>query len=488
MVSILDYISGGVGSGFGYGSNVDAEAAVNLAKSLEADYVIANPTNGGAMKLQSLEENLKWLTASQAEDFPLWARVPKVKAYSTVEEFTTADSYGTQTGGFVLQTEVPPEIDGTYTRRYANVKYIATSGAVTDVLATLYPAHGNVMALKLRERILWIMQRINHYLYKGDSSLIAAPNTEGPEWDGLDQQIAADAVEDLAGVSPLTQAVIEKVAVDAMNDFARPRVLLASTNAVSDLNKTLFPLQRSQVPAENVAGQAYDGMITTAGKLAFMPDRFLAQRFSAPSPAAAATSTSAPNAPSAVTAAVAGANGDFNKGDSTGLTVDYAYAITFGNRFGESAPTLMAAPVSITQIQKDANARIDVTVTHPAAIGTFPPEWIGVYRTTHLVTGGATPASVSAYSLITRVPVSSQAAAPATTVVPDVNLILPFTEQAYVADFAKEVFEFKQLMPLMKADLAYTSLARRFWVGLFGVPILYAPRKIRRIINIARLS
>lgn len=486
MVSILDYIAGGVGSGFGYGSNVDAEAAVNLAKSLEADYVIANPTNGGAMKLQSLEENLKWLTASQAEDFPLWYKVPKTKAYSTVEEFTTADSYGTQTGGFVLQTEVPPEVDGTYTRRYANVKYIATQGAVTDVLATLYPAHGNVMALKLRERILWIMQRINHYLYKGDASLVAAPNTEGPEWDGLDQQIDPSAVEDLAGVSPLTQAIVEKVSVDAMNDFARPRVLLASTNAVSDLNKTLYPLQRSQVPADNIAGQAYDGMLTTAGKLAFMPDRFLSQKYSSPSPAASATSTSAPNAPSSVTAAVAGANGDFNKGDSTGLTVDYAYAITLGNRFGESAPTLMAAPVSITQVQKNGGSRIDVSVTNNAAIGTFPPEWIGVYRTTHLVTGGATPASVASYSLIARVPVGTQAAL-GVTVVPDVNLILPFTEQAYVADFSKEVFEFKQLMPLMKADLAYTSLARRFWVGLFGTPILYAPKKIRRIINIARL-
>lgn len=485
MVSILDYISGGVGSGFGYGSNVDAEAAVNLAKSLEADYVIANPTNGGAMKLQSLEENLKYLTASQAEDFPLWYKVPKTKAFSTVEEFTTADSYGTQTGGFVLQTEVPPELDGTYTRRYANVKYIATTGAVTDVLATLYPAHGNVLALKLRERILWIMQRINHYLYKGDSSLVLAG--EGPEWDGLDQQIDASAVEDLAGISPLTQAIVEKVSVEAMNDFARPRVLLASTNAVSDLNKTLYPLQRSQVPADNLAGQAYDGMLTTAGKLAFMPDRFLAQKYSSPSPSATLTSPSAPNAPSAVTAAVAGANGDFNKGDSTGLTVDYAYSVTFGNRFGESAPVNMAAPVSITQVQKDAGARIDVTVVNNGSIGTFPPEWMGIYRTTHLVTGGATPAPVSAYSLIARVPVTTQNPSPASNVFQDVNLILPFTEQAYVADFSKEVFEFKQLMPLMKADLAYTSLARRFWVGLFGTPILYAPKKIRRIINIARL-
>lgn len=484
MVSILDYISSGTGSGFGYGSNVDAEAAVSLAKSLEADYVVANPTNGGAMKLQSLEENLKWLTASRAEDFPLWFKIPKVKAYSTVEEFTTADSYGTQSGGFVLQTEAPPEQDGTYTRRYANVKYIATQGAVTDVLATLYPAHGNVMALKLRERILWIMQRINHYLYKGDSNLVFSG--EGPEWDGLDSQVDATAIEDNRGIYPLTQPIIEKVAVDAMNDFARPRVLLASTNAISDLNKTTYPMQKTDVPASGDMGQAFDGIRTTAGKLAFMPDRFLARQYSAPSPLAAATSTSAPSAPSLVAVAVAGANGDFTKGDATGATRDYCYAITLGNRFGESAPTLMAAPQAITNVQKLAGGRLDVTVTNPAVIGTFAPEWVGVYRTTNLVTAGATPAAVSAYSLIMRVPVSSQAAL-GTTVVADVNLYLPFTEQAYVVDFSKEVIEFKQLMPLMKADLAYTSLARRFWVGLFGTPIVYAGKKIRRIINIPRL-
>jgi hypothetical protein len=486
MVSILDYIASPFGaSGFGLASNVDASAAVNLAKALEADYVIANPTNGGAMKLQSLEENLKYQTATKAEDFPFWAKIAKKKAFSTVEEFTRADSYGTQTGGFVQQTEVPPEADGTYTRAYANVKYIATLGAVTDVMASLYPAHGNVMALKLRERILWIMQRTNHYLYKGDSSLVLTG--EGPEWDGIDAQIDSTAIFDCEGTRPLTQAVVEQVSVDAMNDFAKPTALLASTNAISDLNKTLYPQLRSNVPAGGDAGSAYEGMRTTAGKLAFMPDRFLAQRYAAPSPSASATSTQAPNAPSAVTTAVAGVDGDFFKGDSSGLTVDYAYAVTLGNRFGESAPTLMGAPQAVTLANKVAGVHIAVTVANNAVIGNYAPEYVAFYRTAPLTTGGATPATVSSYSLIGRFPVQSQAAL-GNTVVNDVNLYLPFTEQAYVMDFSSEVLEFKQLMPLMKADLAYTSLARRFWVGMFGTPICYAPKKLRRIINIPRLS
>lgn len=484
MVSILDYINAGAG-GFGMASGVDAGAAVNLAKALEADYVIASPTNGGAMKLQSLEENLKYTTATRAEDFPFWAKVAKKKAFSTVEEFTRADSYGTQTGGFVNQTEVPPEADGTYTRAYANVKYIATLGAVTDVLATLYPAHGNVMSLKLRERILWIMQRVNHYLYKGDSSLVFTG--EGPEWDGMDAQIDSTALFDCEGTKPLSQPLVEQVAVDGMNDFMKPRVLLASTNAISDLNKTAYPQLRSNVPADGDMGQAYEGIRTTAGRLALMPDRFLARQYAAPSPSASATSTSAPVSPSSITAAVAGVTGDFNKGDASGLTVDYAYAITAGNRFGESAPTLMAAPVAMSQVNKDAGGRITVTINNNAAVGSNVPEWFGVYRTAPLTTGGATPAAVSSYSLIARIPTLSQANLGVTTTI-DNNLYLPFTEQAYVADFSSEVLEFKQLMPLMKADLAYTSLAKRFWVGLFGTPILYAPKKMRRIINIPRLS
>ena len=53
-----------------------------------------------------------------------------------------------------------------------------------------------------------------------------------------------------------------------------------------------------------------------------------------------------------------------------------------------------------------------------------------------------------------------------------------------VLQFDNEVIEFAQLAPLMKMDLALLSPAYRFMILLYGTPLLYAPRKMVRIINI----
>jgi len=68
----------------------------------------------------------------------------------------------------------------------------------------------------------------------------------------------------------------------------------------------------------------------------------------------------------------------------------------------------------------------------------------------------------------------------------DRNRYLPGTENAYLTQHDTDVYEFKQLAPLMKMDLAILGPARRFMVLLYGTPIVYAPGKIIRFINIGR--
>ena len=66
----------------------------------------------------------------------------------------------------------------------------------------------------------------------------------------------------------------------------------------------------------------------------------------------------------------------------------------------------------------------------------------------------------------------------------DLNRFLPNCDQAMVMQFDDEVLEFAQLAPLMKMDLAMLAPAYRFMVLLYGTPLLYAPKKMVRIINI----
>jgi hypothetical protein len=125
-------------------------------------------------------------------------------------------------------------------------------------------------------------------------------------------------------------------------------------------------------------------------------------------------------------------------------------------------------------------------VTNPAVIGAFPPEFFRIYRSV-AATSAVVPTSLAQYALIAQVPASSQAAA-GVTLFTDVNLILPFTSSAYLGELTPNVMTFRQLMPLMKMDLAVLSPAYRWMILLYGTPILFAPKKWMRFINVGQLN
>ena len=74
-----------------------------------------------------------------------------------------------------------------------------------------------------------------------------------------------------------------------------------------------------------------------------------------------------------------------------------------------------------------------------------------------------------------------------TTTPDDVNFLLPFTSIAYMGELTPQVITFRQLAPLMRLDLAVLAPAYRWMILLYGTPILFAPRKWLRMINIGRL-
>ena len=487
QISLKDY--DGL-NGFGASSMNDVN---ELTKALSAGYQTSGQTGGSAMRVESLEASLKVVTFTN-KHIKLWKKIPKSAAYSTVEEFNVLSSYGAGGAfGFTREGEIPQSQDSTYTRQTALVKFIGTTRSVTHPATLVNPAHGDVIALENQNGILWLLERVEDALFHGNSSL--SFDGESEAFDGLDSLISTGNVIDLEG-QPLQEADIEEASNQIIESFGYPTDMFLGTRAMSDLVKTFYPRERINLPApsDGKVGLAVTSMATQAGNIDFNPDVFIKQGKTPPS---AATSANAPATPQLlVTTVPASTDANWTKllGTPSGDN-NFSYAVTACNRFGESAPRLMttssagagtAQPVSAANAA--AGVHVTCTVTNAATIGANPPEFFILYRSNSQGTTTTVASAVSSYSEIARFRCTSQVANTGTSAFNDVNLTLPFTETAYLGELTPSVLTFRQLAPLMRMDLAILAPAYRWMVLLYGTPILFAPAKWTRMINVGRIS
>lgn len=469
-------------SGFGVGNE---QEIAELTKALEAGYQIgAGRTGGSALRVESLEASLKVLTYTSSH-IKFWKKIPKSPAYSTVEEYNQLSDYGGTQSPWLQEGELPQASDSTFTRRTQFIKFLGTTREITHQASLVHPAHGDLIALENQNGILYLMEQVERFLFSGDSSL--AFDGESEQWDGLDSLIDSSAIVDLEGEA-LQEAVFEEAANQVIENFGFPTDCYLGVRTSSDFVKTFFSRERLSLPApmNGQVGNTVQSVATQGGVIELNPDVFIRRQ---PTPPALATSVNAPAAPASIGAgAVAGTDGDFNKGANPGTNY-YYYVVTAVNRFGESAPTAIpavGAVVTLTQVNKDAGVHVPLTITNPATIGAFPPEYFRVYRSAS-ADSNAVKTAFSEFSLVAQVPAASQAAG-GTTTLNDVNLQLPFTSTAYLGELTPSVLTFRQLMPMMKMDLAVLSPAYRWMILLYGTPILFAPKKWVRLINIGTLD
>ena len=469
------------GNGFA-GENGGNQDLQLLNKALEAGYQTgAGKTGGSALRVESLESSLKVLTYTTSH-IKFWKKISKSPAYSTVEEYNQLQNYGGNQSPFVQEGELPQATDSSYIRRTQFVKYLGTVREVTHQMSLVHPAHGDAIALENQSGILWLMEQVEKALFQGDSTL--AFSGESEQWDGLDNLIDPENVYDLAGDS-LQESDIEETANTVIENFGFPTDLYLGTRASSDLVKTIYPRERFAMPApmNGQIGNSIETVATQAGVIQLNPDVFIRKT---PSPFAAATSANAPATPTSIVAgAAAGTDGDHNKGAPSG-TSNFAYVVTAANRFGESAPTAFGANVPLSQSEKDSGNHVPLTITNTAVIGAFPPEYFRIYRS-KAATSATVATDLNDYYLVAQVPAASQAASGVTTF-NDVNLQLPDTSSAYIGELTPSVLTFRQLMPMMKLDLAVLSPSYRWMILLYGTPIMFAPKKWVRMINIGDLN
>lgn len=494
------------GSGMGEeglsAANISSEQLTNLVKAMEAGHLqggnlVDTQTNMGALKTESLERSLKNITFKES-DIRFWKRFPKTAAYNTVEEYNQLTSYGVERGGFNNEGELPEEEDSNYVRKAELVKYMGVTRSVTHPAQLVNTQVGNIILQETMNGIKWILRKADRALFYGDSVVISQ------EWNGLyaqhmnNDQFAtlalyfdSDNVIDLRGKS-LREGNIEEGGQTLLNKFAQGDLLVAPPVVLSDFAQNFYDNKRFNVgQGANVinnatVGQHISNFQGMYGLIEFEYDIFAAKIPGNVPSLLGSTSAKAPSIPvagGAPAAAVADAAGT-KFGDGAG---DYFYAVGAINRFGESALLQLGAGViTVSAVQS-------VDLEFVAGAGPFTPTGYIVYRSEKDPAGAY--ADTVLYPII-NVPAAGTDAkrgslangvdGGAAGFVRDRNRWLPRTEEALLMQGDTDVIEFKQLAPLMKMPLAKLSPADRWMILLYGTPIVYAPSKMIRYINIGR--
>lgn len=490
MVQLSDY-QAGLDNQVMFGGQTTQQDLEQLNKALSAGDTTGRETtnlttaSGAPLKVESLEKTLKVLTYSDKE-MALWKAIPQAPAFNTVEEYNQLTSYGQDRGGFNNEGETPIEEDTTYVRRSQKVKYMGVQKSVTHPMTLVNTMIGNVLDREIKNGTMWILRKLNRSLYYANEAIIPqefngllTQHAQNDAFVDLNSYFGSEVIVDCRG-SYLKEAHIETATNSIIENFGIGTHLFAPPKVLSDFVKQFYGNKFIQVGTaglENgVMGQRVKQFESQAGSISLHHDVFF-NKPAAKTTTTGATSNLAPAAPTAdgvtpIAAVGADASGVWQAADAG----SYYFAVAAVNRYGESALTVLGASTAIV-----AGGAADLKFA--ATAGPNSTSGYTIYRSNK---GAASAAAAQFYPLFTVS--ASQLAAGydggAAGVVRDRNRYMPNTNQAFLIQGDSEVYEFKQLAPLMKMDLAITSPAYKFMILLYGTPFLYAPKKMVRFINI----
>jgi len=459
----------------GYGESSLAEVN-DLVKALQAQEGvtdIAALNQGGALQMQSLESTLAMLTF-QEKHLKLFKDIGITKAYSTLEEYSVQDGYGTE-GGFVSQMENPEEGDPDFRRAYAVIKYVRTLWKVSDVLPYVKTI-SNAEVLSVQAAMMRALRTTEKNLFYGDSTMVPQ------SFDGIIKTIknngSTDHVIDLRG-STITEANMRDGAEIIAANFGVPTDMynsLAVQTSIDQLLSTTANNARINVEAVSATsgllalGHAVTQMRTAFGNFNLKPDIFLSveaqgvPKIKDPSTPSTliegATSTKAPATPSAsvainaptVVGSLWAASGSGGR-----IAGDYQYRVSAINQYGKSAACAATTVKTVA-----AGGALTITITSGG--GPYAPTAYEIY-------GETSPAS-GVFRYLTTVTAAAAS-------YQDKNEEIPGTSQSVLLDntVAGELrtMSLSQLAPIHKVEYAKIAPYRWGTVNFYVVPKWYAP-------------
>lgn len=483
MIQLNDYQSGFIGG--------ETQGAEELLKAMQAGAITGRDTANQSLtqeplKVESLEKTLKLLEFRQ-QDLKLINAMPKITAYNTVEEFVQLSSYGTNRGGFYAEGELSDVEDSKYIRRAEKIKYLQVTGEVT-LQAQMVRSYVDAMKKEVENKVMWIQRRANEFITKGNE------NNVTEQWNGLYAQHASigsgaeqlyttiesyftsEVIIDLRGAS-LKQQDVERAAVIVDKNYGIPTHLFATTSVISALAQDYYNDQRILLNGgfSGTLGIVPKVISTTMGDITLGTDKFMANN---PSKLLtdAADSVKAPGLP--VVDAVPALASDSSSKLQSGEAGAVLYAVSAFNRYGEGQLKLQNG----TAITLTVGSSVDLDISAPVT-GSYAATGYRVYRT---AVGGV---STSPFYPLFDISVAELAAGydgAAAGKIRDRHRFLPNMETAFLAEMTEDVMAFKQLAPVSKLDLAIVGPSRSFITFLFATPILFAPKKVVKFINVSK--
>lgn len=481
-ISLENYQTHGSGAGIGRSADV-----AELEKALEVGHLRGgdpSATSAGSLKVQSLENTLKILSWKES-DMMCYQKIPKLPAHSTIEEYERLENYGSDAGGFSGEGELPEEQDSNYSRQSALVKYLGTTRSVSHQSTIVTTMVGNLIQREVKNGTLWLLKKGDRSITKGNSAIV----TE--EFDGLyklqqdsfttlDLWQDSDTVIDLKG-DFLKEEHIESAADRIIENYGDGDLLLAPpkvlSNFVKQFHESKLIMPNTAGLTDATMGQRVRKFASQFGDIALGYDKFLKQ-----SPArtlsSSATSTKAPAAPvkDAVTPKAAAV--DTGNRFLAAYAGDYYYAVAAINKYGESALTAL----NTSKISIGATQSADLKFS--AGVGAYAATGYVIYRSEKDPSG--TMANTNMYPLfgVSLANLIAGYDGAATGVIRDRNRIISNTDSAFLIENSDQVYSMKQLLPLMKMDLALLAPAYRFMILWYFTVQLYAPKKMVRFINV----
>jgi len=453
-----------------------------LNKSMVAGYEVNLPamTGGGALRLESLESDLKKLIVDE-QSTALFNDLlaSKRPANSTIEQFTTIDSIGE--AETYLEADAPSEIDHGLTRHTIQVKYIGAVGKVSNVAATVKTQTDPVSLVK-RLNNLAIKVKANKVSYNGNSTFVAS------EFDGLYYSLqksnyATTNIIDMAGSRPTIESFNAAInAISQQKGYVTANVRAYLSPSAKQNYKAELLKEKRYIVGGAASGMRSDraeaamdsfrkNMIAyDEGEMPMRKDIFLEPRYTpgnstiypltdSVGTSFAAIGSKAPNTP---VIAAATPTGDTTSGLSANY---YTYAVRAVNKFGHKS-----AAVESGSIQVQANQNVTFTITEGGSSTANVATAYEFYRKLTSSSG------LSSYQFLFTCAVA--------TPMVDKGKYLPNTSRIYVVDFdMDEVLQYAQLLDFALFPLA-TSVDATTWLQrLYGVLMIYNPQRIAILEN-----
>lgn len=474
-----------------YGSEITEAGIRELLKSMEANEGVTDVsqlTGASALQPQDLEASVISLLFDETY-FKAMNRIPKVKAFSTLAEYTQRTSFGSYNkGGFVSQSENSRQSDPNFKRKTADIKFVREIWSVSSVLAASRTITNSEVEAVDAATMRGLETAERGFFYG---------NTEhvGEEWQGLDSIIETNALIDSGAIVDLkgngiSETVLKNVCKSIADRLGLVNDMYMSYNAQNEIDGILDSStnQRFIQNAGNDAltfdlGRIINGFKATFakdGRVTFIPNFFLnVEEEEVPLIETAgglfvegATSDMAPATPSftlADTALGGVETTEWSQTSAAPSAVAYKYRIIAENHLGLSK----AAEIKVVTPGDGKKIRITIKDNSPSNHATC----YRIYR--EIKTGGGV------IRFMKRIPKTG-----VDTIFDDFNFDLPGTTNIFIGDFnsrgmgPQRTCAMKELAGWHKTR--YSIIGPFFWgaTNYYATPVFYAPKKFIKIKNV----